>query len=186
MEQHLGSLIGDLRATLRHRPGTPERARLTAVEARLEKLEHEGVIEGFDRVTWPDQVPRDRSTPTGRRFERYLDWAEDQGVTVKPPFTVETVGSGLLGRGDRVVRTPSIVVVLRADDRLVALYPHCDGDRIVTVEDGVRAIRHAAATRDDGGDGPAGEVGGSVDEANHADGSRHDDGKDRRREPPTP
>lgn len=100
---------------------------------RLAHLRAIDVIDDFEVETWPEKVVLDEGD---QRIPRLLDhlegWANDQGVSLRPPFERQTV-SPLIGESREVLRLPMLTLVVY-DDGVAGVYPCSDGDRTVTVE----------------------------------------------------
>jgi hypothetical protein len=141
---------GELRARLHHREGTPERRRVQAVLSRVDKLERDGVLADCECETWPDEVPVDRESRAVEVFRRYQDWAEEEGVSIQPPFRVASVDSSILHISDEMLRTPTLCLGVTVEDELRAVYPHGRDDEIVTVEEGLNEIATATWNGDSG------------------------------------
>jgi hypothetical protein len=151
------SSLDDASMTLRTR--TPVCGARTTVIDRLGSLRAVGAIEGFEVLTWPDEVVlSDATTSDGavRTFERFERWADDRGVSVRPAFDVRTVAS-LVGTPREVLTLPMMCLTVSSGGDLVGVFPHQDGDRTVTIGDCLDAYdRRDDDDRERESDAPAG------------------------------
>lgn len=83
-------------------------------------------------------------------FER---WAEEHGHTLAPAFSCRECGSMLDDETREVTVVPLVTLAVYEEDRLRAVYPHADGERVRTVDDGIRTLETMTPSTDD----PAGE-----------------------------
>lgn len=70
-------------------------------------------------------------------FER---WAEEHGYTLAPAFACRERGSMLDDETREVWVVPLVTLAVYEGDRLEAVYPHADGDRVRTVDDGLATL----------------------------------------------
>lgn len=98
---------------------------------RLSELGAAGTIDDFEVETWPDEVMISGSNEHSdllATIERFEQWAAEQGVSLRPPFELRTVGS-LVGESREVLATPMLLAVVHDDGGLAGVYPCTDGDR---------------------------------------------------------
>lgn len=119
----------------------------TDVIDRLSTLRSAGSIAAYEVETWPDEVAISDHTRHSRvveTYERFRAWAEDNGVSLTPPFDRRTVTT-LVGRTEEVLRLPVMCLAVYDDD-LCGVYPCNSGDRTWTVTDYVDAYEAAGRT----------------------------------------
>lgn len=108
-------------------------ARATVLD-RLGRFRSTGVIDDFEVETWPEEVVLDDDDQRILQlFEQLEAWANDQGVSLRPPFERRTI-SPLIGDSRDVLTLPMLTLVVY-DDGLAGVYPYSSGDRTVTVAD---------------------------------------------------
>ncbi|MFW6435493.1 MAG: HTH domain-containing protein [Halovenus sp.] len=106
--------------------------RATVVD-RVGHLRSTGVIDDFEVRTWPEEVVlTEEEQRIPRLFEHLEQWANERGVSIRPPFERRTV-SPLIGDSREVLTLPMLALAVY-DDGLAGVYPCSDGDRTVTVE----------------------------------------------------
>lgn len=149
-----------LRATLKLRSFPPHG--ITDVQhrtlARLHRLADAGTLAVIDVDLWGSHAVADSmadhenegTLETVSDFER---WAEEQGYTLAPAFSCRECGSMLADKTREVTVVPLVTLAVYEEDRLRAVYPHVDGERVRTVDDGIRTLEAMTPSTDD----PAGE-----------------------------
>lgn len=107
----------------------------TTVIDRLGELRTRGVLANFRVETWPEEVVVGEADghEVLDRFEAFEAWADEHGLSVRPPFETRTA-SLLVGSSREVLVTPMVVAAVHEDGDLVGVYPCTDGDRTWTVE----------------------------------------------------
>lgn len=139
------------------------------VFTRLHRLADAGTLASVDVDVWGGYAvtdslrDQDDAAALVPEFER---WAEERGYSLAPAFDRRERGSMLDDGTWEVWVVPLVTLVVREEDRLKAVYPHANGERIRTVDDGLEALE----ARNPPGDGRSDE---STDEP---------DGAERRRE----
>lgn len=121
----------------------PER-RARVIE-RLDRLERMNRIDGYRVRTWPNAVSLDLtddgdadSIPgTVRAFE---EWADRHDRDLRPPFSVHTSRSDITGETEELLRLPVLCLAAYDGRDLVAVYPCCEGDSVLTVDHGLDAL----------------------------------------------
>lgn len=111
---------------------------------RLSALKSAGTIAEFTVETWPDEVVMSEHTEHQRVVEQYKEfllWAEDNGVSVSPPFERRTV-SPLVGDARDVLTVPMMCLAVYESD-LCGVYPCSVGDRTWRVADYLDAFEAA-------------------------------------------
>lgn len=115
--------------------------RTTAID-RFTELDATGVIEDFDVTTWPEEVPMAQEQGHGdvlATVDRYEQWANEQGLSIRPPFETRT-SSLLVGGSTEVLRLPMLAVAVYADDDLAGVYPCTDDGTTWSVVDLIDAL----------------------------------------------
>ncbi|MDS0220730.1 hypothetical protein NDI54_05110 [Haloarcula sp. S1AR25-5A] len=115
--------------------------RTTAID-RFTELATTGAIADFDVQTWPEEIPVSQRSEHGEvlaTVDRYEQWANDEGLSLRPPFETRT-SSLLVGGSTEVLRLPMLAAAVYADDDLVGVYPCTDGDTTWSVTDCIDAL----------------------------------------------
>lgn len=120
---------------------------LEPVDAKVETLrrcEEDGTVGDLAVRSWPAEVAVDRDGPYAEvvdRYDEFVDWADDNGVSVEPAFRLRTATSLVEDGSRRVLVTPVLSLALYLEDRLLAVYPHTDGETTVGAPDAVASLR---------------------------------------------
>lgn len=113
---------------------------VNATVERLRDLEDEGIVDSLLLRSWPKEVALDAQGPYLElldRYEQFEDWADRNGVSVRPPFEVRSATS-LASETERgVLVTPTICLACYRDDRLAAVFPHETDEGTYTVAEAV-------------------------------------------------
>lgn len=110
------------------------------VEKRIERaqaLEESGLVDDVVVRSWPDTVRLDDDGPhreVVEEFQRFEEWADGRGVTVRPPFETRTRASMVEEEGVDVLVTPVLCLAVYREERLVSVFPHSDGETTYSVE----------------------------------------------------
>ncbi|WP_226482898.1 HTH domain-containing protein [Natrinema amylolyticum] len=105
---------------------------LEPVDAQIETLqacESEGAIDDLLLRSWPKEVSLSAESPHQEvleNYERFAEWADERGVTVRPPFRERSTTSQVTGETRELLVTPLLCLELYADDELVGVFPHSD------------------------------------------------------------
>ncbi|MFW6385066.1 MAG: HTH domain-containing protein [Halodesulfurarchaeum sp.] len=136
----------DLTAEFYARTNTPVPEQRRKVLERLDMLASEGQIADFAFHTWPNAVSledieegyvRDIVDTVGR----IRDWASNRDVRIDPPFGRSSYHSHITGERDERLTVPHMALVVEGEDGIECAYPHHDGERTVTGEDGLALLR---------------------------------------------
>lgn len=121
----------------------PERRR--KVSGLLEEFSANEVIESYDLEFWPKVVCLDEME--GREkddvVEMYNDlkeWAEEEGVSISPPFDVRDYRWEITGGRDTRLYTPHMALSVYEKGELKKFYPHRTGDGVQTISDGLKEL----------------------------------------------
>lgn len=113
----------------------------------LDRLESEGVIDELTVGAWPAEVRLDDAGPhrdVVDLFEEFDAWADQWGVSIRPPFAVETRTSALIGESREILITPVQCLAVYVRGVLVEVFPHStdrSGDvRTYTVQDALTLL----------------------------------------------
>lgn len=110
------------------------------VEARIERarnLEDGDLVDTVVLRSWPETVRFDDDSPhreVVEEFERFDEWADRRGVSVRPPFETRTRTSMVEDGGVDVLVTPVLCLAVYREERLVSVFPHSDGESTYSVE----------------------------------------------------
>ncbi len=120
---------------------------LDPVDAKIETLRDlaaDGAVDEFAVHSWPGEVSvsdyglYDDVVETFREFE---DWADENDVHIRPPFSIRARESRFTGETTTVLVTPVVSVAVYLNDRLAAVYPHSDGDVHHPVSEAIAALK---------------------------------------------
>lgn len=120
---------------------------LEPVDAKIETLQtldERGTIADLSVHSWPSEVSvgdrgmYDDVEETYRTFER---WADANGVSIRPPFSMRTRESRFTDETATVLVTPVMSLAIYLDDRLAAVFPHTDDDVHLPVSEAVAALK---------------------------------------------
>lgn len=122
----------------------------------LQALESSGVVDEVTVEAWPGTVPlggEPTFLETIETFERFEEWADAAGASIRPPFTVRTTTSEFTGETKRVLHTPVICLAIDVNGQLANVVPHSDGDTHRSVTDALAAFDTSDGDVGDAGDG---------------------------------
>lgn len=120
---------------------------LEPLDSKIETLrtcEANGDIDSLLLRSWPDEVALTETSPNQEVvdcFERFEQWADAHGVSVRPPFAIRTSTSLVSDDSRPVLVTPLLCLALYYDDSLVGVYPHSDGETTDTATEAIAALR---------------------------------------------
>lgn len=110
---------------------------------RLERLQGDGGIDGFDIHTWPSKIrlsERSIATDIIDRYERFDSWARDHDVSIRPPFEIHDTGMALLGEHDQALVLPAMCLTVTDGTAILGIYPcRVDSERI-SIDDCLDAL----------------------------------------------
>lgn len=114
----------------------------------LGSLAADGVVGSVEVRTWPARVSLRSGDRDGvvAAFEAIEEWAEEEGVSVRPPFDVRERRSTILREQDDLLVTPTLCLTVWDGDDVLDAYPRCESDGAPTVEEGLRRVRAAEKT----------------------------------------
>lgn len=125
-----------------------------ATEARLaalRALRRDGAIDELEVRTWPKEVvlsPVTETTEVVGRYRTFERWADQWGVSVEPPFSLERRTSELTGESREVLVTPAFCLAVYANGRLREVFPHRSEGTTHTAEDAIEVLRRGVPTVD--------------------------------------
>ena len=105
---------------------------LEPVDRQVETLracESEERIDDLLLRSWPKEIALTDNSPyqeSLESFERFREWADKQGVSIRPPFKKRTTTSQLSGTTRERLVMPLLCLEIYADDELVGVFPHTD------------------------------------------------------------
>lgn len=128
---------------------TPAPDRRRQVTRRLSELAASGAIDSYSLQLWPKAVSLDALGETSNQvletYEAAQTWAQREGVSITPPFSILTDEWQLTGETDRRLHTPNMCLVVERDDQLLSVYPHQRGQEVRTLGDGLTALETVAS-----------------------------------------
>lgn len=145
-----------LRATLKLRAfpphGIADVQRRTL--ARLHRLVDVGTLATIDVDVWGSHAVMDSLTdhehaPSLEAVSDFERWAEKHDYTLAPAFARRECGSMIDDETREVRVVPLVTLAVYEGDRLEAVYPHADDDRVRTVADGIETLEATAPPDDD-------------------------------------
>lgn len=115
----------------------PERER--GVIRTLEALSADEIIDGYEVRTWPERVScgpgGDNRAGLRATFDAFEEWAEERGLSIRPPFIVREIQSVFTAEHDEVLITPMLFMAVFDGDAIVGTYPCHHADGVVTIDD---------------------------------------------------
>lgn len=93
----------------------------------LNRLEADGVIDEVMVDAWPGEVRLTDDPPHSdvvALFEAFDAWAGQWGVSIRPPFAVDTRHSEITGETREVLRTPVQCLAVYINGILTEVFPH--------------------------------------------------------------
>lgn len=157
-----------LRATLKLRSfpphGIADVQRRTL--ARLHRLTDVGTLTSVDVDVWGSHAVTDsmsdHDAPSIEDVFDYERWAEERGYSLAPAFARRESGS-MIDDSREVTVVPLMTLAVYDGDRLRAVYPHADGERVRTIADGLETLEAMALAAGDRSANPAREGGTAED-----------------------
>lgn len=110
----------------------------------LQACESEGSIDDLLLRSWPKEVSRDESTlhhEVLETYDRFSQWADQRGVSIEPPFNTRTSTSQVTGESRELLVTPLLCLEVYADDELVGVFPHSEGNETYTTDEVIAQLR---------------------------------------------
>lgn len=141
---------GETHVELYARSTLPKAAdrRREAVATRLDRLAERGCIDGYRIAAWRKRVPVTADTPERRAYERFREWAADEGVSLSPSFSTRECYDRETGEKREELVVPALCLAVYEGEELVEVYPHADGDRPQSVVGGLSALAERAEPGD--------------------------------------
>ncbi|MDF9746715.1 HTH domain-containing protein [Natrinema salsiterrestre] len=128
----------------------------------LQACESEGAIDDLLIRSWPKEVALSEESPHQEvltNYETFAQWADERGVTVRPPFRERSTTSQVTGKTRDLLVTPLLCLELYADDELLGVFPHSDEttDETYTTDDAIATLRTGELPTPLGSSEPAAE-----------------------------
>ena len=142
---------------------------LEPVDQQIETLqacEDEGAVDDLLLRSWPKEVALSDESPYQEvieQYERFEAWADERGVSVRPPFRERSTTSQVTGKTRERLVTPLLCLELYADDELLGVFPHTNEatDETYTTDDAIATLRTGEVPVPLGSVGEANDVGGA-------------------------
>ncbi|AFZ74928.1 HTH domain-containing protein [Natronobacterium gregoryi] len=110
----------------------------------LQACESETQIDDLLLRSWPKEVTRSENSPHQEvleTYERFRSWADQRGVSVRPPFRERTRTSPVTGETRELLVTPLLCLEIYHDDELIGVFPHSEGEETYTTDEAIAALR---------------------------------------------
>ena len=112
----------------------------------LQACESEGAIDELLLRSWPQEVALSDESPYQEvidNYERFAQWADERGVSVRPPFRERSTTSQVTGKTRERLVTPLLCLEVYADDELVGVFPHTDErtEETYTTDEAIATLR---------------------------------------------
>lgn len=122
---------------------------LEPVDRQVETLRAcaaEGTIDDLLLRSWPQEIALTDNSPYQEAlesFERFDEWATQQGVSIRPPFTKRETTSQLSGKTTERLVMPLACLEVYVDDELVGVFPHTDEEleETYTTDEAIATLR---------------------------------------------
>lgn len=116
----------------------------TKIDA-VQQFESAGHIDNVLIHAWPKSVTLSERTPSNNAaigaLEQMEAWAEQHGISIRPPFNVRTTTSSFTGETLTKLRTPVLCLAVYVGARLANVFPHSRGEDRYTVRDGIIGLK---------------------------------------------
>ncbi|AGB32111.1 hypothetical protein Natpe_2291 [Natrinema pellirubrum DSM 15624] len=115
----------------------------------LQACEDEGAIDDLLLRSWPKEVALSEESPHQavlENYERFEQWADRRGVSVRPPFRERETTSQITGETRERLVTPLLCLEIYEDDDLVGVFPHTDErtEETYTTDEAIATLRTGA------------------------------------------
>lgn len=111
---------------------------------RLDDLADAGHLDATETVVWGKRLPLEPDDATLDSmlgtYQRFHAWALRSDVDLEPGFRVHEVTSVLSDASHTVVTVPIACLAVYRGGDVVDVYPHSNGDGVVTVEQGLEDL----------------------------------------------
>lgn len=110
----------------------------------LHQLEAADHIDNLLLHAWPRAIMLTEQTPYSdaiNAFEQMEAWADEHGVSIRPPFSVRTTTSTFTDETQTKLRTPMMCLAVYVGEQLVNIFPHSRADDQYSVTDAIAALR---------------------------------------------
>ncbi|MFD1588680.1 HTH domain-containing protein [Halorientalis brevis] len=116
----------------------------TAVRGRVVDLAATPLVNAVETYDWPRKIAIDGTGPTDDRareaFNAFSRWARERDARIYPAFGTRDCFDRDTGEQYTALVLPVMALAVYENDVLEAVYPHRDGERVVTVFDGLADI----------------------------------------------
>jgi len=119
---------------------------LEPIDRQIETLQAcpDDAVDDLLLRSWPQGVALTESSPHQEvieTYERFTAWADQQGVSVEPPFKHRTTTSQITGTTRELLVTPLLCLELYVGDELYGVFPHSVGAETYTTSDAIATLR---------------------------------------------
>lgn len=124
-------------------------APIDATLTTIQELVEDGTIDDCTIHSWPSTVvlsDETDHTDVVETFRTFEAWADQWGVSIEPPFSVETRTSQITGDRREVLVTPVLCVAISIEGALREVFPHQTEGRTYTVEDAITTLTKGTIT----------------------------------------
>lgn len=123
------------------------RDRVREVETRLAAAGVQVTVEH-----WGRRIPWNEDYTALERYERFTTWADEADVSLEPAFHRTCYECQFTDESTEVLVPPVVTLVAYGDveddeQTPLAVFPHHDGSRSVSLEEGLEAIERVLAVR---------------------------------------
>ncbi len=115
----------------------------------LQACEGEGAIDDLLLRSWPKEVALSEESPHQEvleNYERFGRWADDRGVSIRPPFRERATTSQVTGETRERLVTPLLCLEIYEDDELIGVFPHTNErtEETYTTDEAIATLRTGA------------------------------------------
>ncbi len=122
---------------------------LEPIDSKIQTLRtaaREGQLDELLFRSWSDSVslaPESPRKEVTERFEEFETWAEENNVSIRPPFRIRSATSLAAAEPTRVLVTPILCLALYDGRELIGVYPHshADSEETYTTTDAIATLR---------------------------------------------
>lgn len=115
----------------------PTQQRRTAVEAQLQELRCDGVVDEFETTAWEKRIPLDGAGECleRARYNEFADWARETGARLSPFFDVRLCYSTETAERRKELVLPAMCLAIYEDDELTQVAPRIEDGTPTSIGD---------------------------------------------------
>lgn len=109
---------------------------------RLEELAADGLLASADYEVWGQGIPATGGPKSHVHaiYDEMSEWADENDRSLTPAFEVRKTQPMGTDEQREVISFPMLCLAIYEGDEVEAVFPHADGDRVYTIDDGLAAL----------------------------------------------